>query len=128
MLLAVLVISKDGTPLATIKSKNIQIDSTVISGAIRVAKEIITTFTGVRKDLLQLSDGLNHITMYELKNKDVIVVFVSKNGNPTDKIKMEHIKRMLEIYELNEDTMRKVTQFTAKKPKDYRFLAWGDIW
>ena len=128
MLLAVLIISKDGTPIATIKSRNINIDSTVISGAIRVAKEIITTFTGVRKDILQLSDGLNHITMYELKNKEVIVVFVSKNGDMVDKLKIEHIKKLLEIYELNEETINKVTQFTAKRPKDYRFIAWGEIW
>lgn len=128
MLLAVLVISNDGTPLATIGSKDINIDSAVISGAVSVAKEMITTFTGIRKDHLSLSDGLNNITMFEIKNKNFIVVFVTKNQDPIDKIKIYHIKRLLEVHDLNEALIEKIVKFAAKRSKEYRFLSWGDMW
>ena len=89
---------------------------------------MITTFTGIRKDHLSLSDGLNNITMFEIKSKNFIVVFVTKNQDPIDKIKIYHIKRLLEVHDLNEALIEKIVRFAAKRSKEYRFLSWGDMW
>jgi len=128
MILAILIISDDGTPIATIEASEIEVDSSLITGALRIAKELITSFTGMRKDSLELSDGMNRIIMHEIANHNCIIIFIVRDGNGIDEIKINHIVKLLEIYGFTEEIGSRIANLAAKKPMDYRYLSWGAVW
>ncbi|MHA1506800.1 MAG: hypothetical protein ACTSR0_06455 [Candidatus Asgardarchaeia archaeon] len=129
MILAIQLIREDGTPLLTIDMKGIGIDENqeIIAAAMRIAKSMLSSFSGKEQESVKLESGDVIIEMREIRKKFILVVIVS-NPDPIDAIKVEHIRSILEVRDLNKSTAEMIAEMSSKNSRIYPFYAWGETW
>ncbi|MHA1626667.1 MAG: hypothetical protein ACTSYT_02090 [Candidatus Asgardarchaeia archaeon] len=129
MILAIQVIRDDGTPFLTIDMKGIGMEKNqeIIAAAMRIAKGMLSSFSGKEQESVKLESGDVVVEMREIRKELILVVIVS-NPDPIDEIKVEHIRSILEFRDLNKSTAEIIADMSSKNSRIYPFYAWGETW
>lgn len=129
MIIAIHVLNDDGTPLLILNTSKEEQDTAAMSGALRIAKEMLATLLNSEEHTLTVNDRKGKsVIMNELLNRGLILVFTLANETQIDNLKVHHITRIIEREGINERSVNKVVNLVKLNKAKYRAFVWGQEW
>ncbi|MGQ4913198.1 MAG: hypothetical protein ACP6IU_00465 [Candidatus Asgardarchaeia archaeon] len=129
MIIAIHVLNDDGTPLLILETSEEEMDATTMSGALRIAKEMLATLLNSEERTLTVNDRKGKsVVMNELPDRKLILVFLLENETQVDNLKIFHITRIVEKEGINERSVNKIVKLVKLNKTRYRAFVWGQEW
>jgi len=129
MIIAIHVLNDDGTPLLILETSEEKMDATTMSGALRIAKEMLATLLNSEERTLTVNDRKGKsVVMNELPDRKLILVFLLENETQVDNLKIFHITRIVEKEGINERSVNKIVKLVKLNKTRYRAFVWGQEW